>query len=319
MEWALALIPTFLGLYVGYTLHPGMGMLPGGVIGASIGVALYFLFKDLKGRKIEPISFSVGLGAFTVFSATGLFLTDHLWSENIITISAVKLSVIFMALLSAVEISKRVNLEKILSKEKFKNRGSFIFDTSALLEDKILDLFDIGLFNGTVIVPQFVLIELQKLADSSDNEKKEKGRKGFEIVEKIKNIPDINFKIDDTITYEEGKVDEEIVNLARKFSGQIVTLDYNLTKMAQLQGIKVLNLNHLSEILKPTLLPGQKVMIQIIRRGKNKEQGIGFTEDGTMIVVEDGGNFVGTNHEIVITNILRTNAGKLLFGRINPK
>ncbi|WP_456399789.1 PIN domain-containing protein [Mesoaciditoga sp.] len=319
MEWALALIPTFLGLYVGYTLHPGMGMLPGGVIGASVGVALYFLFKDLKGRKIEPISFSVGLGSFTVFSATGLFLTDHLWSKNIITISAVKLSVIFMALLSAVEISKRVNLEKILSKEKFKNRGSFIFDTSALLEDKILDLFDIGLFNGTVIVPQFVLIELQKLADSSDNEKKEKGRKGFEIVEKIKKIPDINFKIDDTITYEEGKVDEEIVNLARKFSGQIVTLDYNLTKMAQLQGVKVLNLNHLSEILKPTLLPGQKVMIQIIRRGKNKEQGIGFTEDGTMIVVEDGGNFVGTNHEIVITNILRTNAGKLLFGRINPK
>jgi uncharacterized protein YacL len=319
MEWALALIPTLLGLYVGYTLHPLMGMLPGGVIGASTGVTLYFLFKDLKERKIEPISFSVGLGAFTVFAATGLFLTNHLWGNDIIMVSTVKLAVVLMALLSAIEVSKRINLDKILNREKFRNRGSFIFDTSALLEDKILDLFDIGLFNGNVIIPQFVLIELQKLADSTDGEKKEKGRKGFEIVEKIKKIPDIEFKIDDAITYEEGKVDEEIVNLARKFSGQIVTLDYNLTKMAQLQGVKVLNLNHLSEILKPTLLPGQKVMIQIIRRGKNKEQGIGFTEDGTMIVVEDGGNFVGTSHEIVITNILRTNAGKLLFGRINPK
>ena len=125
--------------------------------------------------------------------------------------------------------------------------------------------------------------------------------------------------IDDTITYENGKVDEEIVNLARKFSGRVVTLDYNLTKVAQLQGVKVLNLNHLAEILKPTLLPGQRVILQIIRHGKNKEQGIGFTEDGTMIVVEDGGKNVGSQREVVITNILRTNAGKLLFGRINPK
>ncbi|WP_051962556.1 PIN domain-containing protein [Mesoaciditoga lauensis] len=319
MEWALALIPTLFGLYVGHTLHPLMGLLPGGVIGASIGVTLYFLFKDLKGKKVEPISFSIGLGAFMVFSVTGLLLVNHLWGDDIMMISIGKLVIVVMALLSAIEVGKRISLEKVLNREKFRNRGSFIFDTSALLEDKILDLFDIGLFNGRVIIPQFVLIELQKLADSVDTEKKEKGRKGFEIVEKIKKIPDIEFKIDDAITYEEGKVDEEIVNLARKFSGQIVTLDYNLTKMAQLQGVKVLNLNHLSEILKPTLLPGQKVMIQIIRRGKNKEQGIGFTEDGTMIVVEDGGKFVGTHHEIVITNILRTNAGKLLFGRINPK
>ncbi len=319
MEWALALIPTALGFYVGHTLYPLMGLLPGGAIGVSVGVIFYFIFKELKKKKIEVISFCVSLAFFAVFVATGISLVQTLLVGDAMVISVGKLAVVIMGLLGALEIGKRTDIEKLLDKEKYKNRGSFIFDTSALLEDKILDLFDIGLFNGTVVIPQFVLIELQKLADSADEEKKEKGRKGFEIVEKIKKLPDTELKIDDTIAYEEGKVDEEIVNLARKFSGQIVTLDYNLTKMAQLQGVKVLNLNHLSEILKPTLLPGQKVMIQIIRRGKNKEQGIGFTEDGTMIVVEDGGKYVGTNHEIVITNILRTNAGKLLFGRINPK
>ncbi len=319
MEWALAVIPAAIGFYVGHTLYPLMGLLPGGAIGVSIGVIFYFVFKEVKKKKIEVVSFCVSLVFFAIFVATGISLINTVFLGNRMVMALGRLSVVIMGLLATLEIGKRVDSEKLFNREKYRNHGSFIFDTSALLEDRILDLFDIGLFNGIVVIPQFVLIELQKLADSADEEKKEKGRKGFEIVEKIKKLPDTELKIDDTIAYEEGKVDEEIVNLARKFSGQIVTLDYNLTKMAQLQGVKVLNLNHLSEILKPTLLPGQKVMIQIIRRGKDREQGIGFTEDGTMIVVEDGGRYVGTSHEIVITNILRTSAGKLLFGRINPK
>ncbi len=319
VEWALALLPTFLGLYVGYELHPFMGILPGGVIGLSSGIVLYFLAKDLKNKKIEPIGFSVGLMSFFIFSFIGNFLVEGLLGNDVMTISFGKLIVVLISLLAAVLIEKRIELTAFMNGKNSPNYGSFILDTSALLEDKILDLFDIGLFNGKIVIPQFVLIELQKLADSMDDEKKDKGRKGFEIVEKIKVMPDVKLVIDDTITYEDGKVDEEIVNLARKFSGQIVTLDYNLTKVAQLQGVKVLNLNHLAELLKPTLLPGQKISIQIIRRGKNKEQGIGFAEDGTMIVVEDGGKFVGMQRDIIITNILRTNAGKLLFGRINLK
>ncbi len=319
VKWTLALLPTFLGIYVGYELHPFMGILPGGVIGLSSGIALYFLAKDLESKKIEPISFSVGLASFFIFSFIGNFLVEGLLGNDVMTTSVGKLIIVLISLLASILISKRIELTGFMNGKNSPNYGSFIFDTSALLEDKILDLFDIGLFNGKVVIPQFVLIELQKLADSMDDEKKEKGRRGFEIVEKIKELPDVKFIIDDTLTYEEGKVDEEVVNLARKFSGQIVTLDYNLTKVAQLQGVKVLNLNHLAELLKPTLLPGQKVSIQIIRRGKNKEQGIGFAEDGTMIVVEDGGKFVGMQRDIIITNILRTNAGKLLFGRINPK
>ncbi len=319
MKWVLSLLPTLLGLYLGYELHPFMGILPGGVIGASAGVVLYLLANDVQSKKIEPIGFSVGLASFAIFVSTGSFIITNFLGENSVTITIGKSVIVLIALFGAILIAKRVELSRLLMWKRASNYGSFIFDTSALLEDKILDLFDIGLFSSKIIVPQFVLAELQKLADSTDDEKKEKGRRGFEIVDKIKKMPDVELIIDDTITYEDGKVDEEIVNLARKFSGQIVTLDYNLTKVAQLQGVKVLNLNHLAELLKPTLLPGQRVSIHIIRRGKNKEQGIGFTEDGTMIVVEDGGDFVGMQREIVITNILRTNAGKLLFGRIKLK
>ena len=319
MKWVLSLLPTLLGIYLGYELHPFIGILPGGVIGVSIGIVFYFLASDLQGKKIEPIGFSVGLAAFAIFVSVGNFIVGDFLVKDFITVTVGKSIIVLTALFGAILIVKRVELSHFFDWKRSSNYGSFIFDTSALLEDKILDLFGIGLFNSKVIVPQFVLAELQKLADSTDGEKKEKGRRGFEIVEKIRKLPDVKLVVDDTIVYEDGKVDEEVVRLARKFNGQIVTLDYNLTKVAQLQGVKVLNLNHLAELLKPTLLPGQRVSIHIIRRGKNKEQGIGFTEDGTMIVVEDGGNFVGTQRDIVITNILRTNAGKLLFGRIKLK
>ncbi len=319
MEWFLLFLPFSLGIYFGYLWYPFMGILPGGVIGLAAGMVLFFLAKDVKEKRIEPVGFSIGLAVFMVSLFSGNYILSEIISKDVLAISIGRTVILVVSLISAWIISKKVELSRFRAGELSSNYGSFVFDTSVLLDEKVLDLFDVGLFNGKIIVPQFVLIEMQKLADSSDEEKKEKGRRGFEIVEKIKELKDVKLIIDDTITYENGKVDEEIVNLARKFSGRVVTLDYNLTKVAQLQGVKVLNLNHLAEILKPTLLPGQRVVLQIIRHGKNKEQGIGFTEDGTMIVVEDGGKNVGSQREVVITNILRTNAGKLLFGRINPK
>ncbi|MCL4408622.1 MAG: PIN/TRAM domain-containing protein, partial [Thermotogae bacterium] len=118
------------------------------------------------------------------------------------------------------------------------NYGSFIFDTSVLLDDKLLDLFDIGLFNGKIVIPQFVLIEMQKLADSSDDEKKDKGRKGFEIIEKMQGLDDLKVTIDDSIAYRTGKVDEDLVNLARKYNGRLVTLDYNSYACSPTSGCK---------------------------------------------------------------------------------
>jgi uncharacterized protein YacL len=330
IEWLLLILPLFLGLYFGYSWYPTyifdvrwwypyFAILIGGIAGLLVGIVLYFLAKKIKDSKINSINFLIGLGSFITFVLMGNYLIVDFISPNFLSVSIGKSIITILSFLGAWLISQRAVLSYFKVGEISGNYGSFIFDTSVLLEDKILDLFDVGLFNGKIIVPQFVLIEMQKLADSSDDEKKEKGRKGFEIIKKIQNMEDLKITIDDTIAYRSGKVDEDLVSLARKYNGRLVTLDYNLTRVAQLQGVQVLNLNHLAEILKPTLLPGQRLKLQIIRHGKNKEQGIGFTEDGTMIVVEDGGKNVGEQQEVVITNILRTNAGKLLFARINPK
>ncbi len=331
IEWLLLLLPLFLGLYFGYSWYPNYALfdtrwwypyfsvLIGGVAGLLVGIALYFLAKKLKDSKVNAVNFLIGLASFVTFTLIGNYLVVDFVSPNFLSTSIGKSIIVLLSFLGAWLISQRSVLSYFKVGEISGNYGSFIFDTSVLLDDKVLDLFDVGIFNGKIIIPQFVLIEMQKLADSTDDEKKEKGRKGFEIIEKIQKLEDLKITIDDTIAYRSGKVDEDLVNLARKYNGRLVTLDYNLTRVAQLQGVQVLNLNHLAEILKPTLLPGQKIKLQIIRHGKNKEQGIGFTEDGTMIVIEDGGKNVGEQQEVVITNILRTNAGKLLFARINTK
>ncbi len=331
IEWLLLILPLFLGLYFGYAWFPNYALfdtrwwypyfviLIGGIAGLLIGIVLYFLARRLKENKINAFNFLIALAAFVVFVAIGNYLMTDFTNYNFLSVTIGKSIIVILSFMGAWLIAQKSILSMFKVGEISGNYGSFIFDTSVLLDDKLLDLFDIGLFNGKIAIPQFVLIEMQKLADSSDDEKKDKGRKGFEIIEKMQGLDDLKITIDDSITYRTGKVDEDLVNLARKYNGRLVTLDYNLTRVAQLQGVKVLNLNHLAEILKPTLLPGQRIKLQIIRHGKNKEQGIGFTEDGTMIVVEDGGKNVGEQQEVVITNILRTNAGKLLFARINPK
>lgn len=195
-----------------------------------------------------------------------------------------------------------------------------IVDTSALIDGRILDVAQTGFLEGTLMLPRFVLAELQGVADSTDPLRRSRGRRGLTVVTELQKLETLNVDIPEVTLkeLERDKVDEALVVLARQVGGKVITTDYNLNKIAQIEGVAVLNVNDLSNSLKPLLLPGERVEIDIIRVGKENNQGVGYLDDGTMLVVEDGYRHIGERVNVTITSMLQTSAGRMVFGRIHP-
>ncbi|MDL2298525.1 TRAM domain-containing protein [Synergistaceae bacterium OttesenSCG-928-D05] len=195
-----------------------------------------------------------------------------------------------------------------------------IIDTSALIDGRILDVAQTGFLEGTLVLPRFVLAELQGVADSTDPLRRSRGRRGLSVVTELQKVETLTVEIPEATLkdLEREKVDEALVVLARQMSGKVVTTDYNLNQIAQIEGVSVLNVNDLANSLKPLLLPGEDVEIDIIRLGKENHQGVGYLDDGTMLVVEDGYRHVGERVKVTITSMLQTSAGRMVFGRIHP-
>lgn len=196
--------------------------------------------------------------------------------------------------------------------------GKKILDTSVIIDGRILDVARTGFLEGLIIIPQFVLLELQAVADSTDPARRTRGRRGLDVVNELQRIPELQIEIIDTPlkTLKVETVDSGLVVMADKAGAQILTTDYNLNKLAQIQGIKVLNVNDLANALKPMLLPGETINIDVIREGKEPHQGVGYLDDGTMFVVEDGEGYIGKRVEVVVTSMLQTSAGRMVFGRV---
>lgn len=193
-----------------------------------------------------------------------------------------------------------------------------VLDTSALIDGRILDIAQTGFIEGTLLLPRFVLAELQGVADSSDPMRRARGRRGLSVVSELQKIKTLDVRIPD-ITFKElkrDKVDEALVELCKRTGAKILTTDYNLNQIARIEGVVVLNVNDLANSLKPQFLPGEVVKIDIIRPGKEPGQGIGYLEDGTMLVVEDGESDIGTTSDVTITSMLQTSAGRMVFGRL---
>lgn len=195
-----------------------------------------------------------------------------------------------------------------------------ILDTSAIIDGRILDVAQTGFLEGIIVLPRFILAELQGVADSTDSLRRTRGRRGLSVVTELQKIKGLSIEIPEVTLKEldREKVDEALVVLARQLNGKVITTDYNLNQVAQIEGVDVLNVNDLANSLKPMLLPGEKVDIDIIRLGRENHQGIGYLDDGTMLVVEDGYRHVGERVKVTVTSMLQTSAGRMVFARIHP-
>ncbi len=190
-----------------------------------------------------------------------------------------------------------------------------ILDTSVVIDGRIADVCETGFIDGTLVVPQFVLKELQLIADSSDTLKRNRGRRGLDILQKIQKMAGVEVMISDVDFPEVREVDLKLIELARKLQGKIVTNDFNLNKVAQLRGVEVLNVNQLANALKPVVLPGELMRVFILKEGKEFNQGVAYLDDGTMVVVDNARKMIGKTIDIVVTSVLQTTAGKMIFGR----
>ncbi len=195
------------------------------------------------------------------------------------------------------------------------NLNRYLLDTSVIIDGRIADICETGFLQGTLIIPQFVLQELHHIADSADSLKKTRGRRGLGVIEKIQNQPDLNVQIVDRNPPKDN-VDAKLVDLALELNGTIVTNDFNLNKVAELQGVRVINLNNLANALKPAVLAGEILAVQIIREGKTPGQGIAYLDDGTMVVVENARKYIGHNIEVLVTSVLQTGTGRMIFTEV---
>jgi len=199
---------------------------------------------------------------------------------------------------------------------KYQSQGVKILDTSVIIDGRIADVAAVGFINGTLIIPKFIIKELQYIADSSDSVKKVRGRRGLDVLKKMQeDVPNVNIRITSHDFRDIVEADLKLVELAKKLKGEIITNDFNLNKVANLQNVKVLNLNQLSNALKPIVLPGEKMKILVIKEGKENNQGVGYLDDGTMVVVDDAKDLLGRNIEVSVTSVIQTPTGRMIFSK----
>jgi uncharacterized protein YacL len=191
-----------------------------------------------------------------------------------------------------------------------------ILDTSVIIDGRIADVAETGFMGGTLIIPQFILTELQQVADSPDSSKRQRGRRGLDMLQRLRNNSKIDIQIIETDFPAVKEVDLKLIELGKQLEAVIVTNDFNLNKVAQLRGVLVLNINELANALKPVVLPGEAMRVFILKEGKEYNQGVAYLDDGTMVVVDNARKLIGKTADIAVTSVLQTTAGKMIFGRL---
>jgi uncharacterized protein YacL len=273
----------------------------GALAGMIAAGALYPYFKDLA----VVISYGV-VAALTIGSSIGFGL---LWPEQAKAQVAAPVVIAAAKTDKAAEDGKSVTIE---SKTK-------ILDTSIIIDGRIIDIAATGFLEPPFLVPNFVLREIQLISDSPDAIKRNRGRRGLDMLNQLQKRSDLEVKISYKDYTETREVDQKLIRLAKDTGGYLVTNDFNLNKVAELQGIRVLNMNNLANALKPVVLPGEEIELQVIKEGKDENQGIAYLEDGTMVVVEGGGKLIGKKVKINVTSVIQTNAGKMVFTKLAQK
>jgi uncharacterized protein YacL len=200
--------------------------------------------------------------------------------------------------------------------DKSIKRDYKILDTSVIIDGRIADVAETGFLGGTLIIPNFILTELQQVADSADSSKRQRGRRGLDMLQRLRNNSKLDIQIVETDFPAVKEVDLKLIELGKQLDAVIVTNDFNLNKVAQLRGVAVLNINELANALKPVVLPGEAMRVFILKEGKEYNQGVAYLDDGTMVVVDNARRLIGKTTDIAVTSVLQTTAGKMIFGRL---
>jgi uncharacterized protein YacL len=214
---------------------------------------------------------------------------------------------------------KARSVKNAAGREPAENLSTKLLDTSVLIDGRIADICETHFVDGRIVVPQFVLHELQLVADSGDVLKRQRGRRGLEVLQRIQKMPGIDVRILDDEPMLSEDVDHKLVELARRLEAKIVTNDFNLNKVATVQGLTVLNVNQLANALKPAVLPGEPMRVLILKEGKEANQGVAYLDDGTMVVVDGARRLLNKSVDVIVTSVHQTTAGKMIFGRLDER
>ncbi|MBI1371979.1 MAG: TRAM domain-containing protein [Phycisphaera sp.] len=275
----VALSGVFLGLIVGMIAAYAVSFLVDFV---------HTVFPDIPDHLLEGIKVLIGVVCVFVSISMVIQTKDD-----------------FRFVIPYVELSKQI-------------RGTrpMLLDTSAIIDGRILDIATTHILQGLLIIPKFVLDELQTISDSADKLKRARGRRGLDILGKLQSNPTVDVSIEDAEA-EGATVDQKLVSLAQDLHARIITTDFNLTKVAEVRGVEVINVNILAEALRPVVLPGEQLSVKIVKPGESPSQGVGYLEDGTMVVVEKAREMIGRDVALTVTSVLQTSAGRMMFGRLN--
>lgn len=300
-----------------------------GLFGAICGIALGYIILKLEEKlKDIPLKLIFGslLGVTVSLLIANLFISKLLLAlvkDIPITLPIYVLFYFVMGYLGfriGEKKSQTLDLSKIPLFDKMEGtENAKILDTSTIIDGRIADICETGFVEGTFMIPQFVLYEIQHIADHQDTVKRTRGRRGLEVLHRLQKQTFVKVKIVDYDFPKLKDVDTKLIALAKKLNGKIVTNDYNLNKVAELQGIEVLNINQLATALKPAILPGEQMNIRILKEGKEYGQGIGYLDDGTMIVVDEAKKLLGKAVDVVVTSVLQTTSGRMIFGKLREQ
>jgi uncharacterized protein YacL len=324
MNWSGAARLVFVAAvaYCAFLLRPLGGAAPLNVVFA-VGIAGLFIYLEHRLRETSLANVIGALlgGAAGLLAArmigSALFWANTADSRVVFLHSLVLLVLPYMGLVLGGKSGEWLEPERMMAvfRPRTPQRRYRILDTSVIIDGRIADICETGFVDGTLVVPQFVLKELQQVADSSDSLRRNRGRRGLDILQRIQKMAGLDVIVSDTDFPDLKEVDLKLIELARQLSGKIVTNDFNLNKVAQLRGVEVLNINELANSLKPVVLPGETMKVFILKEGKEYNQGVAYLDDGTMVVVDNARSMIGKTIDVVVTSVLQTTAGKMIFGR----
>src|SRR5271156_2082439 len=291
-------------------------------IGALVGVGIVLFEWKLRGVSLKRL---IGAAIGSILGICGAYLFALVIRSSVPAGNTQSfLQILVMLLMAYVglivgaskgDLLNLAALGGIFGGEKQGKKSYKILDTSVIIDGRIADIAETGFLDGVIVIPQFVLRELQLVADSADSMKRNRARRGLDILQRIQKIASLTIQIVEDDFPAVREVDLKLIELAKVYEGKIITNDFNLNKVAQLQGVEVLNINELANSLKPIVLPGETMRVFILKEGKEYNQGVAYLDDGTMVVVDNARKMIGKTIDVSVTSVLQTTAGKMIFGK----